>query len=269
MKRILFIFTLISLLSFGCGGGSGDSGSAGLSNNACGDIGLGTRIINGTECGPIADSPVVRVSALNGFGEIIGFCSGSAVTQNDIVTAAHCFPRATSAVAVTSGNSLDSGSSVIIPFARVKIHPSYAPLGTISNTAEFNDVAIVPLTRNLNVRTIPVLASRDVVAGEIASIFGYGQDEAGDFNPDTLLSGQMRIASVTNDHIQANFNGEGSNTCSGDSGGPMTVGSALVGITSTGINVDCSAGDESLFTNVQGSNILDFLSSNIPDLPLI
>ncbi|MCB0317380.1 MAG: trypsin-like serine protease, partial [Bdellovibrionales bacterium] len=197
---------------------------------------------------------------------IIGFCSGTALTQNDIVTAAHCFPRGTSAVAVSTGESLLTSEIVTVPLAVVKTHPQYRPIGTISNLAAFNDIAIIPLSRNLSVRTMAVLGSREVKAGDITSIFGYGQDETGDFDEDTLFSGQMEVFEVTDDHIQANFDGAGSNTCSGDSGGPMTLNSALIGITSTGINVDCAVGDESLFTNVQSDKVIDFLTSNIPDL---
>ena len=269
MKRLIllsFAFVTIFLL-ISCGGGGGEGESATPSNNACSDIGLGTRIINGTQCS-VGSSPVVRVVALNGFGDIIGFCSGTAVTQNDIVTAAHCFPRSTSAVAAVAGATLFDGESVTVPFANVIIHPQYASLGTSSALAAFNDVAIVPLPRNLNVNTMPVLVSRDVQAGDITSIFGYGQDENGNFDEDTLLSGQMQVFQVTNDHIQANFDGIGSNTCSGDSGGPLTLNSALVGVTSTGINADCLEGDESLFTNLQASKVLDFLSRNISDLPV-
>ena len=150
MKRLIlssFVFSTIFLLT-SCGGGGGDDTSAVPSNNACSEIGLSTRIINGTECS-IASSPVVRVVALNGFGDIIGFCSGTAVTQNDIVTAAHCFPRGTSAVAAVAGDTLFDGESVTIPFANVIIHPDYAPLGAQSVLAAFNDVAIVRLSRNL------------------------------------------------------------------------------------------------------------------------
>ncbi|MCB0310944.1 MAG: trypsin-like serine protease [Bdellovibrionales bacterium] len=266
MKK--YFLVLIAVLLFGCGGGGGSDDGADLSNNACSILGLPTRqyiphIVNGTACGALKDSPVVRVLLLDALGRPEGFCSGVMLTRSAVLTAAHCFAGLPSYAAVSYG---DASVSNVVNASKVVIHPEF----TVNDSAAFNDVAVIKLAKAINLPTLPILVSTAPKANDVISIFGYGTDENGEFDGADLESGEMRISSVTENHISARFNGEGSNTCTGDSGGPAIVkgvaGAALVGITSTGTQNNCLEGDTTMFSNLQNSTILGFLIAQAPGL---
>lgn len=263
---------LVTFLLFSCGGGGGGSGP---STDACGSLGLPTksagaasmravRIVNGAACGNLDQSPVVRVTAVDGAGTILGFCSGTVLTSGAVMTAGHCFPEGARSAVVLYGDP-ERTKAIAGTF---RVHPDYQASAIDSPSfAAFNDVAIVTLSRAIPVPPAPILTSRSVQVGDTITIFGYGTDENGAFDFRDLKSGEMLLTGVTQNHLSALYSGEGSNTCQGDSGGPafreIDGQSAVVGITSTGTSLNCQPPDNSLFTNVQGG-VLDFVLSQVP-----
>ena len=274
--RLVFRFGLIILCSFllACtdgGGGDDDGGGGGddddrLSTNACSTLGLGSRsingrIVNGSDCNA-EGSPVVRLVFITRSNDT-GFCSGTMITGNDVLTAAHCFFGPIARVVMVSGKDLDDSRN--IEAADWSIHPGFSVGGTLA----FNDVAVVHLEFDAGLPTVPILSSQNVDDSEVVSIFGYGTNENGDFDFEDLESGEMRVSDVTISHIGADFDGEGSNTCTGDSGGPAVstrLGfSSVAGITSTGTQFDCLEGDTTWFTNVASPEVQNFLRTVVPD----
>ncbi len=260
MKRpFIHIVATLLLLGFlsscgGGGGGSSDNGNSGdLNTNTCSTLGLQPRIINGTECDSTA-SPVVRID-LRLAGNASAICSGTMITPTHVLSAGHCFPPETRSAFITANNNRIDG----IRFFR---HPGY----TETNQALFKDVAVLELEAPANLPTVPVLLSQPVTDGDDIQIFGFGTTESGTLGE--LFSGEMRVSAVTQDHLITSFNGNGSNTCTGDSGGPAlltvngTVG--IVGLTSSGFREDCSAGDTSLFANMQSDDYIGFVRSVAP-----
>jgi len=258
----LLLGTTILLLLTSCSSSSSDSGDS-PSSDACSVLGLNTRIVNGTPCQE-GGSPIVRlqITTTTGVGAL---CSGTLVTPDKVVTAGHCFFNPVSRVVVqVDGRSADASS--------VQVHPQLSV--DLINSAVINDVAIVTLAQPLNNQpTLPLLLSSNTSNNDIISIFGYGIDQNGEVG--ILRSGQMKVSMISPNHIFSNFDGEGSNTCSGDSGGPavlqVTRGdgrliTGIVGLTSSGSLVTCEPGDLSLFTNLQGASVVDFLTGNIPGL---
>jgi len=265
MRLEKFLLALIVCFGIGCSdSGDDNSGSDGgsPSNNACSDLNLPTKIINGTPCGNLLNSPVVRLVLIDPLGQQ-SVCSGSMITKKVVLTAGHCFLFSPTRVLVIYGNSLATGTAV--EAESWNVHPGF----TGSDNVVFNDVAVVRLPQDLPLPTLPILISSSVEPGDIISIFGYGTDENGNIDFENLESGQMRVAAVTSAHIRADFNGEGSNTCQGDSGGPATFVingvTHIVGLTSSGTIVECLEGDNSFFANIQNSSILAFLQNNVPN----
>lgn len=241
---------------------SGSDGGDGLSRNACGTLGLDSRIIDGSECSE-SGSPVVKISLLNENGTE-ALCSGSMITSDDVLTAAHCVVTSRVVGATVGAGGQQAAVTEIL------VHPGVR--FDAQAQAIFNDVAILKLAAPLNLPTLPIIASDPVESGDTMAIFGYGRDENGNFQ--TLRSGETRIGSVTPQHLIAGFDGdEGSNSCNGDSGGPGVVTSngqtGIVSIVSSGNNPSCTAGDISLYANVQGDDLLSFIVSAVPDAQIL
>lgn len=263
---IALLLSLTTLISCSSGGNDddGDSGDS-LSRNACSTIGLSTRIITGSECSE-NNSPVVEILLFqdDGRGAI---CSGTMLTSRTVLTAAHCFFERPNRVVVTAaGISVDGTTVNVHPDVRVDE----------ANKAVFNDVAIITLASDVTLPTLPIVASRSVVAGDEIAIYGYGQtEEESDSNSTSgrLRSGEMKVTEVNANFVDALFTGEGSNTCSGDSGGPAIIEvngqPGIAAVTSSGAIVDCGAGDLSRFANVQGASILDFITRIVPNVGVI
>lgn len=258
LKKSLFLSLFLLLTA--CGGGGG-SDSNPLSTNACGVLGLNARIINGTECSNPGAAPVVRVVLeIDSFSS--SFCSGTFITPNKVITAAHCFVERPRNTFIFVGDTLSNSDRYRA--SSVAIHPNLAS----GNNTLIRDIAIVTLSQNVNTPTLPILVRSAPSTGDIGSIYGYGADRTGESDFNELFSGQMRISEVTVSNIRADFNDEGSNTCIGDSGGPIVISidgrATIAGLTSTGIRSDCLEGDQSYFTNIQDPDVLSFIQSNAP-----
>jgi secreted trypsin-like serine protease len=262
-RSLFLVFIALSLFLSSCGGGGGDGNDAsgggdGLSNNACETLGLNARIINGTECST-SDSPVVRITLLfnNGSG---ASCSGTMLTQTHVLSAAHCFTAEVRSASITANGRRIDG-------VRYFRHPGYTP----TSQALFKDVAVLELGSNAGLPTVPLMVSSSVESGDVVKIFGFGLDENG--NSGALRSGEMRVSDVTTDHLISSFGGDGSNHCSGDSGGPAIFagknGIGIVGIISSGFLKECGVGDTSLFANTQSAEYLNFIRQTVPGAALL
>ena len=116
---------------------------------------------------------------------------------------------------------------------------------------------------------LPILTSKAPKIGDKVSIFGYGATTGGAAVDGKLRAGAMTIGGVDVSKIYAYFDASSSNTCSGDSGGPMLlqVGDqqTIIGTTSYGSSNNCSVGELSGFTNLQAPSTQSFIRSIAPD----
>lgn len=240
-------------------GGGGGEENTGVPCAVVGDnSSLSAKIINGNQC-TIGNSGVLELIMYNGNQEA-GGCSGTAISSRAVLTAAHCLNEGVTSVQVKTG----SGTFTATSFA---YHSGYDPNGNYPND-EINDIGIVHVGVDLPVQIFGLLTSDDLVTGETMIIGGYGITESG--NPDGLRAGYMTLAQKTDFGIVANYDGTYSNTCSGDSGGPVFVKRGdswvIAGTTSWGQIQECTAGDESHFAKVSYASNLAFIGEQVPGI---
>ena len=262
-KKLLFLSLLLVIAACGGGGGdsSGDSSGGDFSLDACSSINL--KVANGQVCQPATTtvaSPVVKLVVVD-LEDNTALCTGTALSQNAILTAAHCFIGGAKAVQIeTSFSTLFADS--------VTAHPGFS---VTSAGAFFNDVAIVTTSTPLNIEVSPLLLSRAPIVSEEAIVAGFG--ETGSDVTARIRAGNLRVANVTANHIFGEFSGEQSSPCKGDSGGPLYVSQnnsiAVVGVVSqsdpsVSISDICKTGDVTLYASVQDPSIQSFILTNVP-----
>jgi secreted trypsin-like serine protease len=244
-----------------CGGGG-----SGSDTNPCGD--LASKVTGGDSCNPQGSS-VVAIVPVKVQGEqliALGSCTGTVVTNDDILTAAHCVADplrdgADGFVVVT-----DNGS---YPVTRYKVNPLYQGTGSPFDTA------MITVGQSLGLPAIPINVTDIVATGEEITVFGYGRDENGqsflDQGLSALKAGNMVVGATTPGLFAATFNETGSAICQGDSGGPVVqvLGgvSSVVGVTSFTMN-GCVDDSISGFVSMQVNGNVNFVRGYAGDVVL-
>ncbi|MGI8661188.1 MAG: S1 family serine peptidase [Thermoleophilaceae bacterium] len=255
------------------------------------------RIVGGTQI-PVTATPwQVKVNIRRAAGGDGSLCGGSIINATTVVTAAHCVtdsatvPNAVSPPALIS---VDAGSSRYSPTTgaaepqpgdapqRVgvsvnRVHPGY-PRNLDSNgsgtLADFvDDVATLTLSSPLDLsgpaKQPIALTAQNVVSpiGAGGTVAGFGlqsQDPAiRDGNlfaiDETVQDASVGPVGPLNALFVVGAAPAGS-FCSGDSGGALQLGGAMLGIVSN--NVSCDAAQSNVYTNVSAAEIQMFINGN-------
>ncbi|XP_049299566.1 brachyurin-like [Anopheles funestus] len=240
------------------------------------------RVTNGQEATP-GQFPY-QIALLSEFATGTGLCGGTVLTNNFILTAAHCV--------VSGASTLASGGTAImgahnrnvqeatqqrIRFSSGGIirHPQY----TTTNIR--NDIAVVrlnsPITFNARVQParLPARSDSRQFGGFTGTVSGFGRTSDGSqatsavvrFARNPVMSNADCIARWNTALIQPQnvcLSGEGGrSSCNGDSGGPLTVqdgGSLQIGVVSFGSAAGCSIGMPSVYARV--SFFLGWIEAN-------
>ncbi|XP_058387707.1 trypsin-2 [Diceros bicornis minor] len=185
------------------------------------------------------------------------FCGGSLISDQWVVSAAHCYKAAISSEFSGRGSEYHrtqvrlgeydievvEGNEQFINAAKIIRHPNYN-----SSTLD-NDILLIklasPAVINAQVSTIS-LPSASAAAGTVCLISGWGNTlSSGSNYPDLLQCLEAPLLSqaeceasypgdITDNMICAGFLEGGKDSCQGDSGGPVVCNGQLQGIVSWG-----------------------------------
>jgi V8-like Glu-specific endopeptidase len=195
-----------------------------------------------------------------------GVCSGTVVTSDDILTAAHCVTDpvrqgADGFIVVTS-----NGQYQVVGY---KVNPLYRGTGSPF------DVAMLTVNRDMGIPAIPINITDPVAEGEEITVYGYGKNEDGqtilDIGLDAYKSGRMIVSLVANGLFAARFDDTGAAICQGDSGGPVIQVingvPSIVGATSLTIR-GCLEGSASGFASMQIRGNVEFVRNYAADIQI-
>ncbi|EAT40033.1 AAEL008208-PA [Aedes aegypti] len=228
------------------------------------------RITNGQQATP-GQFPY-QIALLSTFSAGTGLCGGSVLTNNFILTAAHCVQNAFGGTAIMGAHNRNvveaSQQRIAFTSAGIHMHPGYTP------TNIRNDIATVRLNSAMtfNDRVVPtrIPAAGDsrTFAGMTGTVSGFGRTSDASqatsavvmftSNPIMTQADCLSRWGGNTNLIQAQnvcLAGDGGRSaCNGDSGGPLTVmdgGNSLqIGIVSFGSAAGCSIGMPSVYVRV-------------------
>ncbi|MEE8558788.1 MAG: trypsin-like serine protease, partial [Myxococcota bacterium] len=232
---------------------------AGISRAAEGE--LESRIVNGVfEFGEAATGALIFGSdPEQGFQ----FCSGTLIGCETFLTAAHCVCDLDGPACLGANAPDPSDYSIFLQ------HAGFFDVTSISLRSDYDfptaDVAVLKLGSPVSgVPPVPINMTASPAFGTPGTIVGFGTS-GGDSDSGLKRSGAVTTAACSTEISNVTSvcweflsplgpPGLDSNTCSGDSGGPLFVdlgsGTVVAGVTSGGTSASCLPTDQSFDANV-------------------
>jgi hypothetical protein len=233
---------------------------AAVASTPAGAGGGSARIVNGTFS--FADPTAAALLLGSDPDHAVAWCTATLVGCRTLVTAAHCACDLDGAACQSGAGARDPADLHVFfqhggffELASITVHPGFA--------FPRDDVAVLELATPVSGISPTPLATSEPPLGTEGTIVGFGRAGGGaeDY-------GLKRRGAVTTSQCPVDLAGlvcwefaspvgppgTDSNTCNGDSGGPLFVDAAgareLAGLTAGGSTSDCLADDQSYDTNV-------------------
>lgn len=289
----------------GCDGGGGGSDSDESRDPGQLSANCSMRIFQGTTC-PSKQGPIAAVIGRDALGRTRTLCSGTFLTKNSVLTAAHCLPAESGENSILKSVVVATGDMSFSAPVTFSPHPRYGEIA--ENQLNPYDVAILKLPSEIDVATLPILASEDFPLGTPASLYGFGDDET---NRSAIERGTPLNQPKRGDVILRAkeggillFGASNTGACSGDSGGPaVTISPAgevgVISIASAVIGSDCTSANISIddfsqlvgglaaeiraqllaefpdgmiprdaYVDLQNQEVLDFIAGEVPEVEI-
>jgi V8-like Glu-specific endopeptidase len=207
-------------------------------------------IVGGT-LAPDGYLPAVGALVAYSYGQVMPFCTGTLVSDQLVVSAAHCVKAIGSEIpsgvpiGFFYGQSVyaSGASSKILPFASWQAHPSYKGGNPPAALTNWYDIGVLKLAKPTTITPIKLIRPKELGLlkyGTELLIAGYGLTSAkNQGSSGTKYYATTTLAAVGQSELLLGGKGQ-PQTCSGDSGGPTLVDASgsedwrLVGVTSRG-----------------------------------
>lgn len=267
-RNSLFSFILCATFFTACGGGSANKDNNSEISSPESALEDSTKIVNGALIDQNDLPPVKRLFVVVPGEEPIFACSGTFISPNHFVTAAHCLNFEGVGTLAPNFIQIETDPGRLVPAVGVATVPEFSHQQYLSPEVQFPvlpfDLGIVLIAEPYDGPTVPVLSTFPI-PGEQIVIAGYGQ-----INTDIPSDQRLRVGLTSIDVVSPNDGAffwafdraDESNTCQGDSGGPAFVirgdSFVLAGVTSTGAP-NCEIGSVSVDTMISHPVYLDFL----------
>ncbi|RLN90063.1 hypothetical protein BBJ28_00015243 [Nothophytophthora sp. Chile5] len=190
------------------------------------------------------------------------YCGGTLISSQYILTAGHCVKTDGTTMYASVGSAYGSGTAEgeQIKVAEGYVHPMY------NKSAHLYDVGMLKLETAASESTLALCAAdgSDETVGTVATVRGWGLTENGS-ESETLQ--EVNVAIISNADCNKEYDdritdgmicagdGNGKDSCNGDSGGPLMANDVLVGLVSWGGECGVNAG---VYTRV--SFVLDYIN---------
>lgn len=215
-------------------------------------VNLREEPIVGGQAAPDGYLPAVGALVAYSWGQVMPFCTGTLVSDQIIISAAHCVKAIGSEIPSGTpigffyGTSVKASgaSSKILPIASWQAHPSYKGGNPPAALTNWYDIAYLKLAKPTTIAPIKLIRPSELGLlkyGTELLIAGYGLTSAqNQSSSGTKYYAKTTLAGVGQSELLLGGKGK-PQTCSGDSGGPTLLDAGkgsedwrLVGVTSRG-----------------------------------
>ena len=248
----------LSVTKAGTGQGTVSSTSSVSAQLPVTDKSADPRIVGGTAAQLGSWPWQVQLSITNAQGSFL--CGGSLVSDQWVLTAAHCIDDAgvtvsPSSVTVRAGSLQKDSGGVVRGVSSIVKHHAYEPITYDNDIALLRLSSAMPLSSTVNV-IAPLSGSQEgqlATTNTLATVTGWGTTSPGGSTSSVLMQVQVLLltssacasqsaygsTNISNNMICAGYPTGGKDSCQGDSGGPLVVpngssGHVLAGIVSWG-----------------------------------